>query len=271
MKLRIWLLLGAAFSVAVPIVLVSFRSPSHQRDWKAEYAVLPKAEFAGDSVTIRNIRNFSYTDDGAIREASYYDETYDISTLTSIWYGISHFYGYGFAHTLLSFGFEGDKYLTISVEARQKVGQSYGPIAGLFRNYELIYVIGDERDIIGLRTHIRSERVYLYKIIAEKQAATEVFLGMLKSVNEIYERPRFYNTLTDNCTTNLLKYSKRLSWFDRLFNYKIILPGYSDELAYDLGIIANDRPLADMRRQARIDPNGIAINDPDFSLRIRKP
>ena len=122
-----------------------------------------------------------------------------------------------------------------------------------------------------MRTHIRSERVYLYKIIVEKQAATEVFLGMLNSLNEIYERPRFYNTLTDNCTTNLLKYSKRLSLFDRLFNYKIILPGYSDELAYDLGIIANDRPLADIRRQARINPDGIAINDPGFSLRIRQP
>ena len=94
---------------------------------------------------------------------------------------------------------------------------------------------------------------------------------MLGNVNEIYRNPRFYNTLTDNCTTNLLKYSRGLSWFDRMFNYRILLPGYSDELAYELGIIANDRPLADVRARARISPDGFAITDPMFSLKIRQP
>ena len=270
-KLRIGLSVAAVFGMAVLVVPVAFTHPSHDRDWKTEFVVLPKVAFAGDSMTIKNIRNFSYAADETVREASYYDGTYDLSTLTSIWYGISHFSGYGLAHTFLSFGFAGGKYLTISIEARQEVGESYHPLEGLLRRYEIMYVVADERDVIGLRTHVRGEKVYLYEINVGKKAATDVFLGMLGNVNEIYRNPRFYNTLTDNCTTNLLKYSRGLSWFDRMFNYRILLPGYSDELAYELGIIANDRPLADVRARARISPDGFAITDPMFSLKIRQP
>lgn len=264
---RLWLL--PAFVVAVLMAFFLFRSPSHERDWKADFALLPQAEFTGDSVTIRNIRNFAYADDGTVRRADYYDGTFDISALTGVWYGISHFSGFGMAHTFLSFGFEGGRYVTISVEARLTAGQSYDPIAGLFRKYELMYLVGDERDIIGLRSHIRSERVYLYKVTVEEQVAKDVFLGMLNSVNAIYRQPRFYNTLTDNCMTNLLRYVRGLSWFERFFDYRVLLPGYSDGLAYRLGIIDNDRPLEAVRARARIDPAGFGVGDPEFSLRIR--
>ena len=159
-KLRIGLSVAAVFGMAVLVVPVAFTHPSHDRDWKTEFAVLPKVAFAGDSMTIKNIRNFSYAADETVREASYYDGTYDLSTLTSIWYGISHFSGYGLAHTFLSFGFAGGKYLTISIEARQEVGESYHPLEGLLRRYEIMYVVADERDVIGLRTHVRGEKVY---------------------------------------------------------------------------------------------------------------
>ena len=268
-KLRNRLWLGAAFGVAVLMAIFWFRSPSHERNWKADFAVLPKAEFAVDSVTIRNIRSFTYAGDGAVRRADYHDGTFDVSALTGVWYGISHFSGYGMAHTFLSFGFEGGRYVTISVEARLAAGQSYDPIAGLFRNYEIMYVVGDERDIIGLRSHIRAERVYLYELAVEELDAKELFLGMLENVNEIYRQPRFYNTLTDNCLTNLLRYVRGLSWFERFFDYRVLLPGFSDGLAYRLGIIDNGRPLEAVRARARIDPAGFAIGDPEFSLRIR--
>ncbi len=133
-----------------------------------------------------------------------------------------------------------------------------------------MYVVGDERDIAGLRTHIRSEKVYLYKINVSKEVAKEFLFAMFQTLNDIYSRPQFYNTLTDNCTTSILKHAKKVSFWDRNFNYKALLPGYSDELAYDLGVISNDRTLHELRERAFIDPGRIAIDDPQFSLRIRK-
>lgn len=269
-NLRLRLSLGVILGASALIVFVLLRAPSHNRDWKIEYAILPKVAVAGDLVTVRNIRNFTYAPNGTVLKASYYHRTYDVSTLTSVWYGISHFYGFGLAHTFLSFGFEGDRYLALSIEARQEIGESYHPINGLLRDYELMYVVGDERDIVGLRTHSRSEKVYLYRINVSKEVAKEFLFAMFQTVNDIYSRPQFYNTLTDNCTTSILKHAKKVSFWDRNFNYKALLPGYSDELAYDLGVISNDRSLQELRERAFIDPGRIAIDDPQFSLRIRK-
>lgn len=267
--LGLGLFLIAALGVVVLAATVFLKTPRHDRNWKVEHAILPKTEFTSDTVTIKNVRSFSYGPDGGVIEASYYDGTYDLSKLTGVWYGISHFYGFGLAHTFLSFGFEDGKFLTISVEARQEVGETYHPIDGLMGEYELIYVIGDERDIIGLRSHIREEAVYLYEVRVSNNVAREVLVELLAVVNEIYERPRFYNTLTDNCTSSLMRHARRLSFWNRNFNYKLLLPGYSDELAYDLGIIANDQPLQQVRAQARVDPNSTAIEDPNFSRLIR--
>ncbi len=259
-------LLIALGGFAVPMWL---KSPSHQRDWKPEYAVLPQAEKAGDLVTIRNVRNFSYDPDGGLRNADYDDRSYDTSTLVSMWYGISHFSDYGLAHTFLSFGFENGEYLAISIEARQEVGESYHPIAGLLRNYELIYLAGDERDIIGQRSHIRGERVLLYQVLVDEASVRQMFRNMVERINEIGEAPEFYNTLTDNCTTSILRYAERLTIFDRYFDYRVLLPGYSDEVAYDLGVLSTERPLAELREKARIDPAVTAVDDPDFSRKIR--
>lgn len=266
-------LLGLALLIALGgfAVPMSLKSPSHQRHWKPEYAVLPQAESAGDLVTIRNVRNFAYAPDGSVHNADYDDRSYDTATLSSMWYGISHFADHGLAHTFLSFGFENGEYLAISIEARQEVGESYHPIAGLLRNYELIYLAGDERDIIGLRSHIRAERVLLYRVLVDQASVRQMFRNMVERINEINEAPEFYNTLTDNCTTGILRYAKRLSVFDRYFDYRVLLPGYSDEVIYDLGVFATHLPLEELREQAWIDPAVTAIDDPEFSRRIRTP
>jgi hypothetical protein len=262
--------LSALAAVVALVVALQLKNPSHQRQWKTEYAVLAQAQVAGDQVTISNVRNFTYNADGSVRDPRYEDRTYDLSKLTTVWYGISHFFDYGLAHTFVSFGFEDGNYVTISIEARQEVSQTYSPLRGLLREYELIYVAADERDVVGVRSHVRDERVYLYQVIGAPEKAPRLFLAMLKIMNEIYEKPRFYNTLTDNCTTNILQHAERLSTLDLYLDYRALLPGYSDSLAYELGVIENGLSLPEVRARARIDPAAAAIDDPEFSRRIRK-
>jgi hypothetical protein len=264
------ILIVAIVGVSAFFASILLKSPSHDRQWKTEYRVLPRVEFDGDVVTVRNIRNFSYNADGSIRAADYYDRSFDLARLSSVSYGISHFYDYGLAHTFLSFGFDDGHHLVISIEARQEIGEAYDPFDGLLRNYELIYVVGDERDIIGLRTHIRKERVLLYRINVERERIVDLFGSMARRINQIHARPEFYNTLTDNCTTGIVRYARRLSFYDKYLNYKIILPGYSDELVYKIGLIPNHVPLSEIRARAVIDPKATTLDDPEFSKKIRR-
>ena len=265
---------ASLLAVGAPVALLAgsllLKSPSHERAWKQEYAELPSVDIAGDRVAVTKVRDFSYGDDGTVIEARYHDTTVLLSNLASVWYGISHFEDFGLAHTFLSFGFADGRYLVISVEARQEMGESYGPLKGLMRNYELIYVVGEERDIIGLRTHVRKERVLLYELALSATRARRLFLQMLENIDRIYRQPAFYNTLTDNCTTNIVKNAERISTLQKLFDYRILLPGYSDGLAVDIGAIATDLPLDELRESARLDPRGIALDAPDFSTRIRR-
>ena len=67
-------------------------------------------------------------------------------------------------HTFLSFIFDNAPPLSISIETRPEVGEGFDPIASLFKQFELIYVVGDERDLVGVRTNHRRETVYLYRL-----------------------------------------------------------------------------------------------------------
>ena len=255
--------------VALLTLVAQLRTPSQDGDWQAVHGVLAQAEIDGDRLTLRNLRNFAYADDGTVSEARYEDRSYDLAGLESLWYGLSHFAPYGLAHSFLSFGFADGQYLTLSVEARLERHQSYNPLLGLMRAYELIYVAADERDVIGVRSHLRGEEVLLYEIDIPPAQARELLLIMLGTMNELNDRPRFYNTLLDNCTTNILQHARRLTRWDLLTDYRVILPGYSDALAYELGAIAGDLPFEEAREEARIDPDAVALDDAEFSDAIR--
>jgi hypothetical protein len=268
-KLGRFALFFVLVGLGVLILGVFAKQPSHERDWKTEYAVLPQAFFQSEKLTIHDLRNFTYNPDGSVREAHYEDRTYDLSKLEGLWYGISHFFDYGLAHTFVSFGFRDGQYLTISVEARQAEGQSYHPLRGLLREYELIYLATDERDVIGVRTHVRGERVHLYEVKVETEKMRRLLFAMLGTMNEIYQAPTFYDTLADNCTTNILQHAERLSVWDIYLDYRGLLPGYSDSLIYEIGAFDTSVPLEDLRRKSRIDPAVTDIDDPQFSRKIR--
>ncbi len=245
--------------------------PSNHRQWEHDQAVLPRAVFHGDRVTVQNIRNCNYftTDDYIVH---HYDRTFDLRDLESVDFIMVPFAETpALGHTMMSFGFAGGDYLCVSVEIRKEKGERYGPLRGFFNQYELMYVLGDERDLIGLRANHRLDDVYVHRTRATPEQARELFADVMQRVNKLAEEPEFYNTLTNNCTTNIRNHINRLSPDRVPYDYRVLLPGYSDELAYDLGLLATDGPFSAARRRARVTRQAFMHRgDPDFSVAIRR-
>ena len=173
------------------------------------------------------------------------------------------------AHTFMSFGFKDGRYMAISIEARREEGEGFNPLAGLFRKYDLIHVVGDERDIVGVRSHIRNERVYLYRLELSTWQAENLFVSMLTVVNDIYQSPRFYNTLADNCLTGLLRYAESIPFWQQWIDYRLVLPGFVDEVAYGLGVLAGEGTLVDLQSRALVHTEDYGAGDEAFSARAR--
>jgi hypothetical protein len=253
------------------LVLIILVRPSNDRDWSLDTQRLASANISGDSVQISNVRNANY------RTTSDYDvhwerRNYDLRKLESVWFVVEPFSDYrGPAHTFLSFGFDDGQYLAVSVEIRKEKGESFSPIKGLLRQYELIYVIGDERDLIGLRANYRHDDVYLYKMQATPEQTRELFVSMLKRVNAVAREPEFYNTLTNTCTTNIVEHINVIAPGRIPLSYKTLLPAYSDELAFDLGLIDTDLPRSQFRSAHQINSQAkLHAGSEIFSKAIRE-
>ena len=159
-------------------------------------------------------------------DVAWEDRSYDLDRLRSAWFVVEPFGDRkGPAHTLMSFGFEGDDYLAISVEIRKEIGEEFSPWKGLVRQYELVYVIGDERDLIQLRTNHRRDQVFLYPVRAPRERIEQMFVDMLRRANDLRLKPEFYNTLTSTCTTNIVSHVNELVPGRIPFSYTVLLPG----------------------------------------------
>lgn len=266
MRTALKIVLGAALVVWIAVLL---RRPSTDRDWAADQKLLPQLIVAGDLVEIRNFRNFTYRGQNDFTPR-YETRRYDLRRLDSVWFMVERFGSApGVAHTLLSFGF-GDEFVAVSAEIRREKGESYSPLLGLLREYELMYVIGDERDLIGLRTNHRRDEAYLYPIRTTPERMRQAFLEIASRANGLARQPEFYNTATNTCTTNIVRHVNTVVPGRIPFSFKTLLPGFSDRLAYDLGLIANDRPFEEVRAAHRIDLVAQAAGlSEDFSRVIR--
>ncbi len=244
---------------------------SNDRDWTPDQAVLPTAEFRGRQVAVRNIRNIRYRtiDDFDVH---YYDRTFDLDRITSVDFIVVPFNDSpGIAHTMLSFGFDHRDYLGLSVEIRKERGEKYSPIKGFFRQYELMYVLADERDLILKNCMQWRANVYIYRTKAGPEQARKLFEDVLNRVNKLAAEPEFYDTLTNNCTTNIRNHINRC-FPDRVpYDYRVLLPGYSAELAYDLGLLDTELSFVETQRRARVNYSAYLYRDaPDFSVKIRQ-
>lgn len=244
--------------------------PRVDRDWTEDSARLPEVAFRGDTVAIRNVRNFDYrtTEQWTAR---WEERAYDLSQVESAWFVVEPFGDVrGPAHTFVSFGFRDGRYLAVSVEVRKEKGERYHPVKGLFRRYELMYVVGDERDLVRLRSNFRRDSVFLYRVATEPAKARALLEDMLRRADALRERPEFYNTLTSTCTTNIVAHVDRIAPERVPWSYKVLLPAFADELAYDIGLLDTSVPFAELRRRALINARAAAADtSPDFSALIR--
>lgn len=257
---------------AVLLLSWSAMEPSNDRDWQPEVAVLSYATIAGDRVTVHNIRNFDYRTETDFTPA-YYDKTFDLRELEGVDMVTSYWMGPNIAHVFLSFAFAGGNHLAISIEARKIKGDGFSTYKGFFRQYELYYVVADERDVIRLRTSYRRdppEDVYLYRAHGPIENGRRLFLEYVDRINALKTRPEFYNSLTTNCTTNIWTNS-RVNPAHLPFNWKVLVSGHVPEYLYEHGRLeTGGLPFPEIQRRAHINARAQAADkEADFSRRIR--
>lgn len=243
--------------------------PHNDRPWQPDVTELPTAEITGDRLTVRNVRNFEYRSD-TDSTPRWESRTYDLAKLQGLDLFISYWGPRAIAHTILSWQFEGAEPLAISIETRKEQGEDYSAVKGFFRQFELYYVVADERDVILTRTNFRGEDVYLYRLRTPTPRARVLLLNYLKTVNRLASSPAWYNAFTQNCTTTIFLHVQDLdipfSW-----NWKMFLNGYLDEGLYQHGIINQSLPFDRLRERSRITSVARTIGSPaEFTTSIRR-
>jgi hypothetical protein len=244
------------------------RKPSNERDWRPEVARLATAQVEGESVTVRNVRNFRY------RSVEDFDERweerrFDLAALD----GLDVFFIYWgaplIAHTILSWSFSDGRHLAISVEVRKRKNQEYSTLKALFRQYELIYVVADERDVIRLRTNHRREQVYLYRLQTSRGKARALLLDFLEAMNALAAQPIWYNALAANCTSIIRQ--RVIHAGGRLpFSWRYFANAYLPELLYRQGLLDRGRPFAELKAMSHINGRALVVAEgEDFSAAIR--
>jgi hypothetical protein len=270
MKKKIFIGIGIGILIVITIFLASLtRTPSHSRNWELGHDKLPQIQINGNDIVVKNLRDFTWDEDGSA-DGKYITDNFDLNKMNSLDVVISHFDSFeGIAHIFITFGFEDDKHIVVSVETRREDDEEFSTIQGLLNKFELIYVVGTERDIIGTRTNVRGERVYLYNVNADNSTIKELFKLIAQDVNKIYDSPVFYNTLSHNCTNAITRRAEEVADIKFPFSYKMLLPGYVDEVLYDMDIIEHKGTLEETRKKAQIDNNKVDYLASDYSEQIR--
>lgn len=264
---------AVAATILLPcVVWWALQRPSNHRDWTPDNARTATAGFRGDSVFVHNLRNADYvtTQRYTVR---WEDRAYDLRRVKRAWFLVEPFGRdwRGPAHTLASFEFDDGRFLAVSAEIRKEKGESFSPWKGLLRQFEMTYVVADERDVVRLRTNFRRDPVYLYPIRADRRKVRAMLVDMLTRANELAAHPEWYNTLTNTCTTSIVQHVNRVAPHRVPFSVKVLFPGYSDRLAYDLGLIDTDLPFEQARERYHVNAAALrAGNSPDFSRLIRE-
>ena len=264
---------GAFFAwFAVLLVCWLSTEPSNSRDWLTDSAILAYATFEGDQVTVHNIRNFDYRTETDYTPG-YYDRTFNLSQLDSVDLAAVYWMGPAIAHVFVSFGFADGHHLAVSIEARKEKGEGYSTVEGFFRQYELYYVVADERDVIRLRTNYRHdppEEVYLFRVKSDAEGRQRFFLDYLRKINALKEHAEWYNSLTTNCTSNIWLHS-RVNPGHLPYSWKILISGHVPEYLYENDRLDTKVPLEELMRRGHVNERAHAADKAeDFSQLIRE-
>lgn len=252
-------------------------TPSQDRIWADDVAQMLNSDVQGDNVTLYNVRNFNWRSETDYTR-NWETRQYQLSKLERVDLALSYWMGPAIAHTLVSFGFSDGRYLTFSIEIRKERHESFSAIAGFFKQFETSLIAADERDILYVRTNVRDEDVYLYQLNMSADARKALFLAYLAEAEQLRQQPRFYNTLTENCTTIVFKMVQRIVQEQQQhalpLDYRLLASGYLPEYLYDINGFISAAPLDTLRQQGRITHHALAapvdINSADFSQLIRE-
>ena len=269
--MRPWWWAGAAAAVPFVVALAWWLSipPSNSRDWQPDVARLPSAKFEGKRVTIHNVRNFAYPPPTAVVER-WETRTYDLDKIVGFDMFLSTWGAPGIAHTISSWEFADGRHLAISIETRKEKGEEYSALLGFFRQFELYYVVADERDVIGVRAGPRGEDLHLYRLRGNPVLARALLQQYLDEVNQLAAAPKWYNALTHNCTTEIRNNVQQIAPRNP-FDWRILANGYLDQLGYERGQINTSLPFEELRRRSDITARARAAGDREsFSALIRE-
>ena len=277
MRKLVYPLAAVACILVVALVASRFflRQPTNQGDWEYGMETLPHVTIDGDVVQVQHQRDFAWSTSGPV-SSGYVDRSYDIRRLERVWFveepfTIAPFSGFnGVAHTYFVFDFEDQPPVAISVEARRLRDQQYDVFRGLFNEYQLIYIWGTERDVSGLRAVQEKNHLYMYPVVGSIDSGRQLFLDLARTSQDLERRPRFYNSLTSNCTNELAKVANQAQPGAIPPNIGLILPGYADRELYGLGFLPHDAPYEAVRqRYAATDAIQATIDQPNFSQLLR--
>ena len=243
--------------------------PSNKRDWQPDVVMLASADIDGNKITVHNIRNCDYRTETDF-DVRHYDQTFNLDQIRTAELYMVYWGSPNIAHKMMSFGFADGGHLCFSIETRKKKGQDYSAVKGFFRQYELIYIVADERDVVRLRTNYRQgEEVYLFRLNGSPAQVREMFLDYLRRINSLRERPEWYSALTHNCTTSIR--AQRAAADRAPWDWRMLANGHGDELLYERGMIATNLSLAELKERCHINARARAAGpDVDFSRLIRQ-
>lgn len=248
------------------------RRPRADRTWASDQAEPVDIEIGPDTARLRGMRDFRWEADGTAHPA-YRDEDIALGEIRRVWFVLAPFANRyrGLAHSFLTFELQGDRFVAVSVEARREQDERYTLLGGVLRGFEVVYVVGTEEDLLGMRA-LRGDTLFLYPSVATSQQARAIFVDMMQRAKRTLERPEFYNTLLNNCTTNLRDHVNRATGARLPWGWGIVLPGFSDAWALERGLLDTDLPLEAARTRFRVDDRVrevLAAGGADFGRRIR--
>lgn len=257
-------------SILIAGSLLYFKKAKNDRDWRPEHSKLASAKIDGDAIFIKNIRNCTYKSENDFK-LDYYDKKFDLGKIKSLDFVVQPFKKKPLiGHVFLSFGFENGSYLSVSVESRRKRNKKYSLFWGFFRQYELIYILADEGDILRLRPLHQKDKVYVYPLNIKKEKIKKIFLDIIKRVNRIEGKPEFYNTLTNSCVTNIFKHIKADGEMKIPKSWKFLFPATLDKFMYDANMIKTNLSFENLRENHLINEKAEKYkNESDYSAKIR--
>jgi hypothetical protein len=241
---------------------------SNDKDWAADVAHGITGTIEGQLLFARNVRNFSWRTEADYAER-WEQRTYDLSKLRSLDLFLVYWMGPAIAHTIMSFGFEDGRHLDFSIELRRTQNDQYSAIAGFFKTHELVYIGADERDLMTLRK-VRNEQIRLYRLTTPPERARALLVEYIEQANNLAAHPRFYNTITTNCTTAIFDMMRAVTT-SIPFDWRIILTGHLPGYLYEHGAVDTRIPLAEVRQRADVtDRVDGSLSEIEFTSRIRE-